>query len=205
MIRNALLASLFAYLLGSIPFGYLLYRLRGGKDIRSTGSGSIGATNVFRAAGFFAAVATFLFDAGKGYLAVLFAERMTAGSAEGMAIAIVLVMAGHCFPVFLNFRGGKGVATGLGAFLAIAPGAVLICMLLFAVVLGVRHYVSLASMLAAGAFPLVLAARGEASLPILAAAFAAAGLIIARHRGNIHRLRSGTESPILGRRKKMSG
>ena len=195
------LSALVAYLLGSIPFGYLLYRLRAGRDIRTTGSGNIGATNVFRAAGWLAAAATFALDAGKGYAAVLLAQRMSADSAPAVAIAILFVLAGHCFPVFLNFRGGKGVATGLGAFLAISPLAVLICIALFAVILALGRYVSLASMVASGAFPLVLAARGERSLPILMASIAGAGLIIIRHRGNMHRLRSGTELPVAGRRK----
>jgi glycerol-3-phosphate acyltransferase PlsY len=200
-----LFTSLVAYLLGSIPFGYLLYRLRAGQDIRATGSGNIGATNVFRAAGLLTALATFLLDAGKGYAAVLFAQQLGTDATTAAALAIVLVMAGHCFPIFLKFRGGKGVATGLGAFLAISPIAVLICLLLFAAALGLRRYVSLASMAAAAAFPFVLAARGERSLPILVASLAGAGLIIARHRDNIHRLRTGTESPMWGQRKERMG
>jgi len=205
ILRNALLAALAAYLLGSIPFGYLLYRLRGGPDIRSTGSGNIGATNVFRAAGFLTAAATFLLDAGKGYLAVFLADRLTSGTAQPMALAIVLVMAGHCFPVFLKFRGGKGVATGLGAFLAISPVAVLICMTIFAGVMGVWRYASLASILAAAVFPFVLLVLGGFPDPILIAAFAGAVLITARHRANIQRLKAGTELPILGRRKTRAG
>ena len=109
---NLFFAAIVAYLLGSIPFGYLLHRLRVGKDIRTTGSGNIGATNVLRAAGFLLAAATLLLDAGKGYAAVFFADRMSADSSQAVALAIVLVMAGHCFPIFLNFRGGKGAATG---------------------------------------------------------------------------------------------
>ena len=205
ILRNMLLAALAAYLLGSIPFGYLLYRLRGGQDIRSTGSGSIGATNVFRAAGFLTAAATFLLDAGKGFLAVLVADRLTSGTAQAMALAIVLVMAGHCFPVFLKFRGGKGVATGLGAFLAISPVAVLICMIIFAGVLGVFRFASLASILAAAVFPFVVIMLGGFPDPILTAAFAGAVLITARHRANIQRLKAGTELPILGRRKTRAG
>ncbi|OFV96620.1 MAG: acyl-phosphate glycerol 3-phosphate acyltransferase [Acidobacteria bacterium RIFCSPLOWO2_02_FULL_60_20] len=205
ILRDMLLAGLSAYLLGSIPFGYLLYRLRGGQDIRSTGSGSIGATNVFRAAGFLTAASTFLLDAGKGFLAVLVADRLTSGSAQPMALAVVLVMAGHCFPVFLKFRGGKGVATGLGAFLAISPIAVLLCTVIFAGVLGVFRFASLASVLAAAVFPFVVLMLGGFPDPILIAAFAGAGLIIARHRANIQRLRAGTEMPIWGRRKTRAG
>ena len=199
MLPSALLAALSAYLLGSIPFGYLLYRFRQGKDIRSTGSGNIGATNVFRAAGFPAAAVTFLLDAGKGYAAVVIAGQATGGSAIAMAFAVALVMVGHCFPVFLSFRGGKAVATGLGAFLAISPGAVVICMILFTVVLAARRYVSLASIIAAGLFPFVLALGGKAPTPILIASFAGAGLIIIRHRDNIQRLKAGTESALFGR------
>jgi len=201
---SKLAIGLMAYLLGSIPFGYLLYRLRAGQDIRSTGSGNIGATNVLRAAGRGAAAATFALDGAKGYVAVLLAHRMAPDSAAVTALAIASVLVGHCFPVFLRFRGGKGVATGMGAFLAISPEAVLITMLLFAAVLGLRGYVSLASILASGTFPAVLAAGGERSGPILLASFAAAGLIIARHRGNIHRLRRGTE-PTFRTRKEERG
>ncbi|MBI2819403.1 MAG: glycerol-3-phosphate 1-O-acyltransferase PlsY [Acidobacteria bacterium] len=197
---NVFFAAIVAYLVGSIPFGYLLYRLRAGKDIRTTGSGNIGATNVLRAAGFLPAAATLLLDAGKGYAAVCLAERLSPDSSQAVAVATVLVMAGHCFPIFLNFRGGKGSATGLGAFLAVSPIAVLVCVFLFAAVLAVWHYVSLASMAAASAFPFVLALCGERSLPILIASLVAAGFIIARHRDNIHRLRNGTESSIWGRR-----
>jgi acyl phosphate:glycerol-3-phosphate acyltransferase len=204
-MSKLLLLAVASYLLGSIPFGYLLYRLRAGQDIRTTGSGNIGATNVFRAAGLWAAAATFALDAGKGYAAVLFADRMSAHSAIAIAIAILCVLAGHCFPIFLKFSGGKGVATGLGAFSAISPVAVLICIVLFAAILVLWRYVSLASIVGSGAFPLVLAAGGERSAPLLIASLAASGLIIARHRGNIHRLRTGTELPIAARRRDGAG
>lgn len=196
---NVLFTAVAAYLFGSIPFGYLLYRLQAGQDIRATGSGNIGATNVFRAGGLLAALATLLLDAGKGYAAVFLAGRLTADFAPALGMAALLVMAGHCFPVFLKFRGGKGVATGLGAFLAISPTAVLLCVLLFAATLTFRRYVSLASMVAAVAFPLVLRMLGERSLPLLIASVAGAGLILARHRDNIHRLHKGTESSLWRR------
>jgi len=194
-----MLAALAAYLLGSVPFGYVLYRLRRGEDIRATGSGNIGATNVFRAAGFLSAAATLLLDAAKGYLAVWLAAQLTAHSSLAMSLAAILVIAGHCFPVFLKLRGGKGVATGLGAFLAISPTAVLICAVLFVIVGAVWRYVSLASMAAVAAFPLVLLAQGSRPLPLVIAAFAAAGLILARHRANMQRLRAGTETPLYRR------
>ena len=202
---NAFLAALTAYLLGSIPFGYLLYRVRAGGDIRLTGSGNIGATNVLRAAGWLTAAATFALDVGKGYAAVLLAHRMSEGSAQAAAIAIVFVLLGHCFPIFLRFRGGKGVATGFGAFLAVSPAATLICAGFFALDVVMFRYISLASILAGAVFPFVLLILGGYPLPLLAAAFAAAGLIVARHRGNIHRLRSGTELRIGGRRKDGTG
>jgi glycerol-3-phosphate acyltransferase PlsY len=205
MIFEVTLSAVVAYLLGSIPFGYLLYRLRQGEDIRATGSGNIGATNVFRAAGFLTAAATLLLDAAKGWLAVSFASRMTAAAPVAIGLAAFFAVLGHCFPLFLKFRGGKGVATGLGAFLAISPASVLIAAVFFTTVLAVWRYVSLASIVAAGAIPFFLLLGGENSLPLLVAAFAGAGLIIARHRANIHRLRTGTESPIFGRGKRRAG
>jgi glycerol-3-phosphate acyltransferase PlsY len=205
MIFEVTLSAVTAYLLGSIPFGYLLFRLQRGGDIRAFGSGNIGATNVFRAAGFLAAAATLLLDAGKGYVAVEIASRMAAGSRVAMALAAVLVIVGHCYPIFLKFRGGKGVATALGAFFAISPGAVLGTAALFATVLAAWHYVSLASIAAAGCFPFVLLLVGETSPPFIAASVAGAGLIIARHRANIHRLQAGTESRILGEGKNRTG
>jgi glycerol-3-phosphate acyltransferase PlsY len=194
-----MLAALLAYLLGSIPFGYLLYRLRRNEDIRETGSGNIGATNVFRTAGFLPAAATLLLDAAKGYLAVVLAAEIEV-SASAIGLAAVLAIVGHCYPVFLGFMGGKGVATGLGAFLAIAPFATLLCALLFVLVAATARYVSLASICAAAAFPLVMVARDTYAEPILAAAFAGAGLIIFRHRANMQKLRAGTESRISLRR-----
>ena len=205
MSWETLLSGLLAYLLGSISFGYLLYRLREGGDIRDTGSGNIGATNVFRAAGSAAAAATLLLDAAKGYLAVSLAAYFTANSQSAQGLAAFLVIVGHAFPIFLKFRGGKGVAPGLGAFLAIAPAAVLIAMVIFVLVAIAWRYVSLASITAAAAFPFILAAGGNVSPALLAAALLGAGLIIARHHSNIHRLRMGTESPIVLRRGSSSG
>ena len=198
IFRETVLAAASAYLLGSIPFGYLLYRLRRGEDIRSQGSGNIGATNVFRVAGILPGAATLVLDAGKGWFAVALASRIAAGSPLAIALAAVLVIVGHCFPVFLKFHGGKGVATGLGAFLRISPAAILICMVLFALVAARWRYASLASMAAAGAFPFALLALGETSAPRFAASLTGAGLILLRHRANMQRLRAGTESRILG-------
>ena len=199
MLWETSLAALAAYLLGSIPFGYLLYRLRQGEDIRDTGSGNIGATNVLRAAGLLPGAATLLLDAAKGYVAVWLAAKMTA-SPQVMGLAAFLAIAGHCFPIFLKFRGGKGVAPGMGAFLAISPSAVLICAVFFVIDLAMSGYVSVASIAAAAVFPLVLLWSGGYSSSILTAAVAGAGLIILRHRANMQRLRAGTERRISWRR-----
>ncbi len=199
MAWRMIVAAAAAYLLGSVPFGYLLYRLRQGGDIRNTGSGNIGATNVLRTAGIAAGAATLLLDAAKGYAAVALAGHLAAGSSDAVSLAAFLAILGHVYPVFLRFRGGKGVATGLGAFLAISPASVLICAMLFLITALVWRYVSLASMVAAGAFPVVLLVRGDGSPSDLAAALLSAGLILSRHRSNIQRLRAGTELPIFGR------
>ena len=198
---DILLATATAYLLGSVPSGYLLYKLRSGQDIRSTGSGNIGATNVLRAAGWATGAVTFALDAGKGAAAVLLAARLSDGSTHAGAMAIVCVLAGHCFPVFLKFRGGKGVATGAGAFFAVSPTATLICAGFFALDVILFGYISLASILAAAVFPVVLLILGGTPPPLLAASVAASLLIIARHHSNIQRLRRGTEPRVLGRRK----
>jgi acyl phosphate:glycerol-3-phosphate acyltransferase len=198
MILETTWCVLAGYILGSIPFGYLIYHWRQGKDIRSTGSGNIGATNVLRAAGFGAAAATLVLDAGKGWAAVALASRLSGGNLALIGLGAFAAIAGHCFSVFLKFHGGKGVATGLGAFLAVSPAAILICAAIFVLVAAVWRYVSLASIAAAGAFPLVLLARNAASPPLLGAALAGAALIIERHRANIHRLRTGTEPRIPG-------
>jgi glycerol-3-phosphate acyltransferase PlsY len=200
-MQDIFISAFAAYLLGSIPFGYLLYHFRAGEDIRTTGSGNIGATNVLRAAGWLDALFTFLLDAGKGYAAVLLAYRIASGWGAAVAAAILFVLAGHCYPVFLKFRGGKGVATGMGAFLAISPLAVLICVFLFTATLALGRYVSLASMVATAASPLALAASGVLYPPLLIASVGGTGLIIFRHRDNIRRLRRGTELRFVGRRK----
>ena len=182
-----------AYLLGSIPFGYLLYRLRRGGDVRSIGSGNIGATNVLRGAGLAAGAATLVLDGVKGYVAVAFAGTLTDHNPKWIGVAAVVAILGHMFPVYLKFRGGKGVATSLGAFLAIAPLAVLCVVGIFTIVAALTRYVSLASILAAGTFPLVLYLAGGASVYTVAAAVTGAVLIIFRHRSNIQRLLAGEE------------
>ena len=199
-ISQTLLASLVAYGLGSIPFGYLLYRFRRNDDIREIGSGNIGATNVLRAAGPLMGGLTLLLDAAKGYAAVWLAGRIAAGSPHAIAAAALLVIVGHCYPIFLNFRGGKGVATALGAFLAIDRAAVVICAAFWAFDLVAFGYVSLASMLAVAIFPVVLLWAGDHPLSLVMAAIACAGLILFRHRENIQRLHAGTEPRVALRR-----
>lgn len=193
-----------AYLLGSIPFGYLIVRLRGGGDVRETGSGGTGATNVTRRAGRAAGLLTLALDAAKGALAVALARYLLAddfGVNWWVVAAALGAVAGHVFPVWLRFRGGKGVATGLGVFLSLAPLAVLCALPVFALVVWATRYVSLGSMTAAALLPLfvwLLGRRGagaaEGLSPVLTAAAAGAALIIFMHRANIGRLLRGTEN-----------
>ena len=189
-----LLVVIIAYLIGSVPFGYLIVRGKIGADIRQTGSGGTGATNVSRRAGKAAGVVTLVLDALKGGAAVLIAEMLTR-SDWIVAAAAVAVIVGHIFPVWLGFRGGKGVATGAGVFLVLAPIAVLCAGVVFlAIVLGTR-YVSLGSMLGAAMIPLFVWLQSD-SRPLLIAAVLSALLIVFAHRGNIGRLTHGTEAQI---------
>jgi|SRR6476661_6702716 len=195
-----------AYLIGSVPFGYLIVRLTGGGDVRAIGSGGTGATNVSRRAGKAAGVLTLVLDALKGAIAVLVARVMLGGAAANantkwfVAAAAVAAIAGHIFPVWLRFRGGKGVATAVGVFFMIAPFALLCAGLLFAIVVAITRYVSLASLAAAVTIPFFLwlqkwLIQPRADIrPALTAAVVSALLIIFAHRGNIRRLISGTES-----------
>jgi glycerol-3-phosphate acyltransferase PlsY len=185
------------YFLGSVPFGYLLVRATGGGDIRFQGSGNIGATNVARAAGWPIGVATLVLDAAKGFLAVWLAGHFSGGNVRLMMYAGLAAILGHVFPVWLRFEGGKGVATALGVFLAICWSAVAAAVLLFLLVALFWRYVSLASISAAAALPLLvylLYAPGHA--PPTAISFStllAAAVVIVKHRDNIERLLAGTE------------
>jgi acyl phosphate:glycerol-3-phosphate acyltransferase len=182
-----------AYLLGAIPFGYVIYRLRYGKDIRAEGSGNIGATNVTRSAGPIAGVATLLLDFAKGYAAVLAAGWLTDNDPWVVAIAALAAVLGHVFPVYLRFRGGKGVATAVGVFLGLAPRPLLLAVILFVLLFAVFRYVSLGSILGAASMPLWMLLLGAPSRPVLGSAFVIALLVIARHYSNIQRLLAGTE------------
>jgi glycerol-3-phosphate acyltransferase PlsY len=194
-----------AYLLGSIPFGYLVVRLRSGGDVRETGSGGTGATNVTRRAGKWAGLSTLLLDALKGAAAVLFARLLLAGEADAqwwVAAAAVAVVLGHVFPVWLKFHGGKGVATGLGVFLFLAPLALVCALFAFVVIVWVSRYVSLGSITAAAILPLAvwllgaLGHRDSDATPALFVATIGAALIIFMHRANIERLLHGKENKL---------
>ncbi|HYE13167.1 MAG TPA: glycerol-3-phosphate 1-O-acyltransferase PlsY [Pyrinomonadaceae bacterium] len=194
------LVLLAAYLSGSIPFGYLLVRARGGGDVRQTGSGGTGATNVTRRAGKWAGLATLALDAAKGALAVVLARGLLgagAGAEWWVAGAALAAVAGHVFPVWLGFRGGKGVATGLGAFLGLVPLAVLCALPVFVLVVAATRYVSLGSITAAAVLPVcVWLLAGRDAGPAFAAALAGGALIIFMHRANIGRLLRGEESKL---------
>jgi glycerol-3-phosphate acyltransferase PlsY len=187
------------YLLGSIPFGYLLTRLFTGEDIRKTGSGVSGATNVSRRLGPWGGLATMLLDAGKGALAVFLAHAFTQDS-RWTALAGLAAVLGHCYPVFLGFRGGKAVATALGVFLVSSPPAVAVAAVLFVLVVWVTRYVSLGSLLAAAVFPVLYWLFHGPESGVVAASCTAM-LIIWRHRDNIRRLLNGTERKFSLRRK----
>ena len=195
--------ALLAYLLGSIPFGLMLVKVVRGEDVRRIGSGNIGATNVARSGGAKLGIATLLLDALKGYLAVLIASLVSqrnTGIEFGLAasLAALCAIVGHVFPVWLRFRGGKGVATAVGAFVGLAPRAVLVVLAIFLVIVLISRYVSLGSIVASAVFPLLafFLYRSESSPTGLAVTLAASLLIIFRHRANIRRLLDGTENRL---------
>ena len=184
-----------AYLLGSIPFGYLLVRIFRKQDIRASGSGNIGATNVARSGAKGLGVATLLLDLGKAWLAVELVRFLVPGNQDLAMMAAVFAVLGHVYPVWLGFRGGKGVASALGVFLALSPATAGCILLVFALVVGLTHYVSLASILASACLPpLMYYFHPNASrLYVLGYCFVAV-LVIAKHHANIARLLAGTES-----------
>ena len=193
-----------AYLIGSIPFGYLIVRHKVGEDVRESGSGGTGATNVSRRAGKAAGVFTLVLDALKGVLAIVVVQMLIGEGGPFIdwltAVAAIAVIAGHIFPVWLRFRGGKGVATGVGVFLMLAPIAVMCAAIIFLALVFITKYISLGSIVAAAMIPLFVFMDMVFSQPIsdlrplLTAAAAGAMLIIFAHRGNIRRLAEGTES-----------
>jgi acyl phosphate:glycerol-3-phosphate acyltransferase len=191
----SVLAALVAYAIGAVPVGWVVARAFGVSDIRHRGSGNIGATNVLRTVGRGPAIVTLVGDVLKGYLAVAAGAALAAGDLTAVAVATVAAVAGNCWSVFLGFRGGKGVATGLGALLHTVPLATLAALPVFAAVVASTRYVSLASLLAAACVPLGAVLLGYPRANALAA-LGAAAIVIARHHANIARLRAGTESRL---------
>jgi acyl phosphate:glycerol-3-phosphate acyltransferase len=191
-----------AYLLGAVPFGYLLVKWKTGADVRAAGSGNIGATNVMRTTGKVAGITTLVLDIFKGFAAVWLADRLSGGDAAWMSGAAVAAMLGHAFPVFLRFQGGKAVATFVGSFLYLTPLAVAAVMVVFAGTVAWTRYISLGSIAGAATFPLAVWLIVHPGWPVVAAAVAGGALIVWRHAGNIARLRAGKEHVFsLGARK----
>jgi len=189
-----LLVLAIAYLLGAVPFGFLLVKWKTGGDVRAAGSGNIGATNVLRTTGRAAGVATLLLDIAKGYAAVWIAGRLTAHDALWMSAAALAVMAGHAFPVFLGFKGGKAVASFVGSFLCLTPLAIAAVLVVFVVTVAWTRHISMGSIVGAATFPLAVWIILHPPLPVVLAAVIGGAFIIYRHGGNIRRLRAGTES-----------
>ncbi len=208
MILACVLIVVAAYLLGSVPSGYVLVYLFRHQDIRQTGSGNIGATNVLRSGSKGLAAATFLMDMLKGCCAVwlggLIGHLLAPGAPPDnmQALAALVAVLGHIFPVWLGFKGGKGVAVGFGVFLVASPWAALAAISVFFVVLALSRYVSLASILGAGSFPLFawwlgrIHVYAERTPFFVAVEIAVALLLIAKHHQNIRRLLAGTESKL---------
>jgi len=181
-----------AYLIGSIPFSFLVARAFGVADVRRVGSGNVGATNVLRSAGKAAGVLALLLDVGKGAAAAALAGRLAPGEPRLASLAAVVAVVGHMYPVWLRFEGGKGVATGLGAFAPLVPEAALVAVVAFAAVAGLTRLVSAGSV--AGAIALAgfaWARRGVSSAAV--AATVTAALVVFKHRSNIRRILGGSE------------
>jgi len=221
-MQTYLIVAIIAYLLGSIPFGYILVRLFRKQDVRTIGSGNIGATNVARSGAKGLGIVTLILDAAKGYGAIYIADLIVSHHTNvpysswqidienfrlfhfAAAIAAVFAILGHMYPVWLNFKGGKGVATGVGVFLALAPKAVGLVLILFILIVWFSRYVSLGSIVATALFPLLawLLYRHEEPFVTFVAAALAAFMIIAKHHQNIRRLLAGTEHR-LGEKKQV--
>jgi glycerol-3-phosphate acyltransferase PlsY len=180
-----------AYLLGSVPFALLIARKWGAPDLRQIGSGNLGATNVLRVSGLRAGLLVAVLDIGKGAASVLLAERLN-GSGTTPAVAGLAAIVGHIYPMWLRFRGGKGVATACGVFAVLAPLAVPPALLVFVVSAWLTKYMSVGSVLASAALPPIAFALGS-PLPVVLSASAAATLIVFRHRSNLARVWLGTE------------
>ena len=186
-----------AYLIGSVPFALLLARRWGAADLRRVGSGNLGAANVLRASGVKAGVLVAVLDITKGAVSVMLAQRF-ADHAAAPAAAGLAAIVGHIYPVWLRFRGGKGVATACGVFSVLTPFAIPPALGIFVVAVWLTKYISLGSMLASVALPPIAYATGSPA-PAVAAAFVASAIIVFRHRSNLVRLRTGTERRIGAR------
>jgi glycerol-3-phosphate acyltransferase PlsY len=194
-VKGELILVLVAYLLGSLPTALLVVRLMTGEDVRRRGSGNIGGTNALRAAGWKAGVAVTLIDIGKGALAVVLMQRYNPESGW-VAAAMLAVVVGHCYPIWLKFRGGKGVAAGFGAFVVIAPLSAIAALAVWFLVLVISRWVALASMVASAVFPLALKLIDKPDMVTLICVSAAAVLIIFRHSTNIRKMLAGEEVKV---------
>ena len=194
-MRIELILVLLAYFLGSLPTALLVVRLVTGEDVRQKGSGNVGGTNALRAAGGKAGVAVTGIDVAKGALSVWLMQRFNPESGW-VAAAMLAVVVGHCYPVWLKFRGGKGVAAGFGAFLVIAPLSALAALVVWFLVLVVSRWVALASMVASAVFPLALKLIDSPDMVNLISVSSAAVLIIFRHISNIRNMLAGKEGKV---------
>ena len=181
------------YLIAAIPTGVVIARLMGGEDVRQKGSGNIGATNVYRVAGKLAGVLTLVGDTLKGFLPLLAFKTWLEPTPTQLGIASAVAILGHCYPVYLKFKGGKGVATALGIFLVLSPKAVFFALIVFILTVAITRYISLGSVLAALSAPLVILLLNHQQ-PIFLATLFIAALVIWRHNSNIRRLLDGTEN-----------
>jgi glycerol-3-phosphate acyltransferase PlsY len=186
-----------AYLIGSVPFAFILARRWGGADLRLLGSGNLGAANVLRTAGLRAGVVVALLDVAKGVASVLLAQRLANGGAAPAAAGLAAVV-GHVYPIWLGFRGGKGVATACGAFAMLTPAALVPALGIFVATVWATRYVSVGSVLASAALPPIAYALDSPAAAVVAA-IGAGALIVFRHRSNLRRVRLGTERRIGAR------
>ncbi len=190
----SVLLLLAAYILGGIPFGYLLVRFTTGADVRHMGSGNIGATNVLRTTGRLAGMVTLLFDIAKGWVAVWLMGHFTNQDPLCMSLAAIAVVLGHAYSIFLKFQGGKAVASFVGAFLYLTPLTVAAITIVFIAAVWYSRHISFGSIAGAALFPFGVWMIEHPPLPVLIAAIVCGGVVIWRHRSNVQRLRAGTEN-----------
>ena len=200
-MTNGLLAVAIAYLLGAIPFGYLLVRLSTGKDVRAAGSGNIGATNVLRTTSKALGIATLVFDIAKGVAAVWIAGYLTMDSSLWTSAAALAVMAGHSYPVFLGFKGGKAVATFVGAFGFLTPVPLFATAVVFFAVVAGTGYISAGSVVGVAVFPFGVWLILHPSPEVVIASLIAGVFIVYRHKENLARIHSGTENAFRWNKK----